>query len=549
MDNNIKDLKQKLDTIQQDLDRLNQIGIALSSEKNLEKLLEMIVTEVRGFTHCDAGTLYRINEKRKCLKFEILQTESTNYFAGGTTGNKITLPPLPMYIDDKPNHSAVAAYVAMTGEIVNIPDVYHAEGFDFSGPKKYDEITGYRTQSMLVIPMRDHKEKIIGVLQLINALSPDGERIPFEERFENLVHSMASQAAVAVNTTQLIIQIENLFKAMTRYTVKAIDARSPHTAGHSSRVAKFTRKIAEDINLQVDGPFGDVSFTEDELEEIWVAGLMHDVGKIGVPENVLEKHNKLDGSDFQVVLDRFERMKLLIKGRTIIRNLKNGNDENFEDEQFIKEMENWNTDIEFINWVNKPGYLPPEKEEILNGIAKKTFVDFNNETHTYLTEDEQENFGVIKGNLTDGQRKTIQNHVVQTRSLLDKLPFPDKLKNVPLYAGAHHEHLNGKGYPIGLTKDEIPLPARIMCVADVWDALRAQDRPYKPPTPLEKACDILRSGAKYGEFDPEVVELFINHELWEKKPGEISSQNAETSSNGESRSNEKPMKSATKESV
>ncbi len=548
--NNKQDLNQKLETIQQDMDKLNHIGIALSSEKNLNKLLETIITESRKFTNCDGGTLYRLNDKRTHLKFEIMQTKSMNFYAGGTTDNKITMPPMAMYIDGKPNHQNVATHVGLTGNIVNIPDVYDFEGFDFTGPKKFEEATGYITLSMMVIPMKDHKDNIIGVLQLINALSAEGERIPFEQRFENLVHSLASQAAVAINTAQLIIQIENLFKSMTRYTVKAIDARSPHTAGHSSRVAKFTRKIAEDINLQTEGPFADVHFTDDELEEIWVSGLMHDVGKIGVPENVLEKHNKLDGSDFQVVLDRFETMKHIIKGKLIMRNLKNGKEEDFEDKQFTEEMEEWNSDFEFINWVNKPGFLPPEKEEVLNGIAKKTFVDFSGESHPYLTEEEWDNFGVIKGNLTDEQRKKIQSHVVHTRNLLDKLPFPEKLKNVPLYAGSHHEWLNGKGYPNGLTKDEIPLPARIMCVADVWDALRAQDRPYKPPTPLEKACDILRSGAKFGEFDPDVVELFISHELWEKKPGEAADQKTdENKTNGQTGKNEKPKETPTKESA
>ncbi|MEE9161391.1 MAG: GAF domain-containing protein, partial [Candidatus Neomarinimicrobiota bacterium] len=283
------DLSTRLATLEADMGKLNEIGIALSSEKNLNRLLETIVSEGRGFTHCDAGTLYRVNEKKHVLTFEIMQTESTGYYAGGTTDVKITVPPVPLEIDGEPNRANVSAYVAVSKEVVNIPDVYEAEGFDFTGPKKYDEMTGYRTQSMLVIPMTDHTDKVLGVLQLINALSETGERIPFDVKFEAMVRSLASQAAVAINNATLIKEIENLFKSVVHYTVKAIDARSPHTAGHSSRVAKLSRRIAEDINLQTTGPFADLHYSDDELEEIWIAGIMHDVGKIGVPEDVLEK--------------------------------------------------------------------------------------------------------------------------------------------------------------------------------------------------------------------------------------------------------------------
>ena len=513
--------KKTENSIQSDMERLNQLGIALSSEKNLDKLLEMIVTEARSFTHCDAGTLYRIIEKRKVLKFEIMQTESTGYAAGGTTGDKINLPPVPLVVDGEENHSNVSAHVAIAGETVNISDVYEAKGFDFSGPKKYDEITGYRTQSMMVIPMRDHTDKVIGVLQLINSLSPKGERIPFDEKYESLIRSLASQAAVAINNAQLIYDLEYLFKSLVNYTVKAIDARSPHTAGHSSRVAKLTRRIAEDMNFQTTGPFADIHFTDEQLEEIWIAGLLHDVGKIGVPEHVLEKQNKLDGANYQVVLDRLQKIKELMLMNGKLRNLQNGNAEETQDDQLKKELENLQDDYDFILWVNKPGFLQPEKKEILDAIAKKTYVDAEGNEQPYITEEEHTNFSVVKGNLTAEERTQIQEHVIYTRKLLKKLPFPDRLKNVPLYAATHHEHIDGKGYPDGLPGDQIPLPAKIMCVADVWDALTAQDRPYKPPIPADRSCEILRSGAKYGEFEKDVVELFINHRLWEKKPGEI----------------------------
>ena len=517
-----EDLAARLATMQEERERLNQIGISLSSEKDLKKLLETIVLETRNFTNCDAGTLYRVNFKRNVLKFEIMQTESTGYSAGGTTGVKITVPPVPLEIDGQPNHANVSASVAITGEVVNIPDVYKAEGYDFTGPKKYDEMTGYRTESMLVIPMRDHTDKVIGVLQLINALDKEGNRIPFEQKFESSVRSLASQAAVAINNAQLIADIEHLFKALVVYTVKAIDARSPHTAGHSSRVAKLTRRLAEDISLQTTGPFADVHFTPDELEEIWVAGIMHDVGKIGVPEAVLEKRNKLDGAKYTVVLDRLQKIKELYYLGARLRNTTKSHPEKFEDEQLQTELKELKEDHEFILWVNKPGFLAPEKKAQLDRIAAKTYVDGEGNPQPYLTEEEYENFSVVKGNLTVEERKTIQYHVVETSKLLRKLPFTDKLANVPLYAGSHHEWPNGKGYPKGLKGDEIPLAARMMCIADVWDALTAQDRPYKPPIPPDKSCQILQAGAEHNEFDKDVVDLFIAHRLWEKKAGEIS---------------------------
>lgn len=502
------------------MERLHQIGIALSSEKNLHRLLETIVAQARSFTRCDAGTLYRVNGEKKVLTFEIMQTECTGYYAGGTTGNKITVPPVPLEKDGEPNYANVSAYVAITGKVVNIPDVYEAEGFDFIGPKKYDEMTGYRTQSMLVIPMRDHTDKVIGVLQLINALDAGGEHIPFEIRFESMVRSLASQAAVAINNVQLIQDIENLFKSVVHYTVQAIDARSPHTAGHSDRVARLTRRLAEEVNLQTSGPFADVHFTDEEIEEIWMAAIMHDVGKIGVPEAVLEKQNKLDGARFELVLDRFQRVRELAIMRAKLRNVNNGQPENFEDEELRKELLEWEQDHEFIQWVNKPGFLAPEKKEQLDRIAAKTYIDGRGNEQPYLTEEEYQNFSVIKGNLTDSERQAIQHHVVDTEKMLLKLPFIDKLAKVPFYAASHHEWLNGRGYPKGLKGEQIPLPARMMCIADVWDALTAQDRPYKPAIPPEKSSQILQAGAEHDEFDKDLVDLFISHRLWEKKPGE-----------------------------
>ena len=498
--------------------KLNQIGIALSSEKNILKLLEMILAESRDLTNCDAGTFYRIDKKKKKLLFTVVHNDTMKEYSGGTSGETPSLPPLGLYDENNnPILNAVAAYVFHKSTVVNMPDAYLDKTPLSEGSKFYEKISGYRTNSMLVVPMVNHDNHVIGVLQLLNAKDKTGTIIPFEEEFNDIIHSLGSQAAVALDTVELIDDIEKLLDSIIKYTVNAIDERSPHTAGHSSRVAKFTKKIAQLINEQSEGPFKNISFTEEQLKEIWVSGLMHDVGKIGVPEAVLEKQNRLDGANFQLVLDRFSRIRENIIFNSKIRNLKNDNDEDTKDDQLKSELKEWQNQFDFINWLNKPGFLPDEKEMILDEIAQKTYIDVEGNKHSYLTENELISMKIKKGSLNDEERSQIQRHIIVTKTLLSKLPFPEKWKNVPFYASCHHEHVNGGGYPNGLKGDEIPLPARIMCVADVWDAVTAQDRPYKPPHSPEKACEILKSGAKFGEFDKDVVDLFIASRIWERK--------------------------------
>ena len=498
--------------------KLSQIGIALSSEKNILKLLEMILSESRTFTNCDAGTFYRISKSKKKLQFTVMHNDTMNEYSGGDSGIKPSLKPLDLYDKNKePNMNAVASYVYHKKESLNIPDIYKDNTPLSEGSKAYEKFSGYRTNSMLVVPMINHEDEVIGILQLLNAKDEDDNIIPFDLEFNDLIQSLGSQAAVALDTVELIDEVENLLESIIRYTVKAIDRRSPHTAGHSSRVAWFTRRLAQIISDKKDGPFKDINYTEEQLKEIWISGIMHDVGKIGVPEAVLEKRNRLDGANFQLVLERFNTIKENFIFNSKIRNLKNNKSEDFVDDELKTNLDEWNEEFEFINWLNKPGFLPDDKEEYLRDLAKKTYIDSSGNEHPYITEEELVSLSIKKGSLNDDERSKIQKHIIHTKTLLNKLPFPNKLKNVPFYASCHHEHVNGKGYPNGLKGDEIPLPARIMCVADVWDAVTAQDRPYKPPTPIDKACEILKNGAKFGEFDKDVVDLFINEKVWEKK--------------------------------
>ena len=383
------------------LKTLNEIGIALSSEKDINKLLEMILTKSREFTNCDAGTFYRLHKNKKKLLFTVMHNDTMKEYSGGTSGDIPSLPPLNLYSDKgEANLKAVASYVFHNSKSVNIPDVYLDETPLSEGSKIYEKISGYRTNSMLVVPMQNHKNEVIGVLQLLNAKNKKGEIIPFEEEFDEIIKSLGSQAAVALDTVELIDEINKLLNAMITHTVRAIDERSKHTAGHSSRVSKFTRKLAEAINQKDSGPFKDVTYSDEELDEIRVAAIMHDVGKIGVPEAVLEKQNRLDGANFQVVSDRLLMIKENFIFKSKIRNIKNAKSEDYIDNQLKNELEQWEEEFDFLNWLNKPGFLPDDKKDFLDLIAKKKYTDSNGEDHNYLTKEEHEAFSVRKGNLT-----------------------------------------------------------------------------------------------------------------------------------------------------
>ena len=491
--------------IQNNLEKLNKIGIALSSEKNINTLLELIVDESMSITNADGGTLYLMIDNNTRLKFEILKNKTLGI-------NDVAVPqstfyPIKLYNPEtkEPNDHFVAAYCALNGITINIKDAYKEEGFDFSGPKQVDQKFGYRSKSTLSVPLKDHEDKIIGVLQLWNAIDKNtNEIIAFEESQVKLIESLSSQAAVAYNNNKLIKYLEDLFKSLIRYTVKAIDQKTHHTAGHSSRVAKLTRKTAEVISKFKNGKYKNIIFNDDELEEIWISGLMHDVGKIGTPEKILDKNNKIEKNGFEVIKSRFNHIKSVIKLTSD------------KEEKAKSELKIINEDFKLIKLVNEKGFITNDEKDKIKNIQHKSFFDgFNN--INYLTDKELECLLIEKGNLTIDERKIMQDHIIGTKDLLNKLRFPEKLKNVPLFAGAHHENIDGNGYPDGLKGDEIPLPAKIMAIADIWDAVTAQDRPYRPPVSDDIACNIIREEVDSGKLDGDLVELFINNEIWKTK--------------------------------
>lgn len=498
--------------------KLADIGRALSGERNLDKLLEMIVDEARRFTNADAGTLYI--KEGEYLKFKILQNVSMNVRMGGCSGKEITFPPVEL------KESNVSAYAAIKDVSVNIPDVYDSELFDFTGPKKFDATTKYRTKSMLVVPMKNHENDVIGVLQLINAQERrTGEVIPFSADFENLVHSLASQAAVAFTNAKLIRDMEELFSSFVKVMAIAIDEKSHVTGGHIQRVAELTMMMAKAMNAQKEGHFAHVYFNEDQMCELRTAAWMHDIGKVTTPVNVVEKGNKLETIfdrihyvelRFDYLIQQAEKMYFQKKAELLEKQAEKNEIEKLE-EEMLREVCALKEIKEFVLQCNRPGeFLENEKIEQLKNISKLTYIDANGQEQNYLSEDELKNLSIRKGSITDEERKIMQNHAAVTLKMLKQIPFTKKLKNVPYFAGTHHEYINGKGYPLGLNGDTIPMEGRLIAVADITEALTAADRPYKKAMPLGKVYEILASMAKNEELDKNLVEFLIKEKIYER---------------------------------
>jgi len=502
---------QKYVDLEEQIRKLNAIGIALSSERDLGKLLELIATEARAFTNADGCSLYIKDEEK--LNFAVAQTESLQKRDGKREPFKSFSLPL--------TKESIAGYVAVTGEVLNIEDVYTIPAnIEYRVNKQFDKNNNYRSKSMLAVPMRDNAGEIIGVLQLINSLDCSDHIIPFNPELESIILSLASQAAVAIRNVKLIEDIKNLFRSLVRYSIKAIDARSPHTAGHSGRVAKYCVRMAHAINEEPEGRLGQIKFSAQEIEELRMAGWLHDIGKIGVRESILEKTNKLTANQIEVISERFEGIKNQVNARFIekkfealFENKSVPDSLDIERRQAIAEIDEA---LNFIKRVNIPGHLKEEDRIHLKKTAEKTYLNSKGEKRTYLNPKEYESLSIIRGNLTPSEYEEMQSHVLQTISILDKIPFTKELQNIPQYAAGHHEYLDGTGYPRGLKGDEISIQSRIMCIADIYDALSSTDRPYKKALPIEETVNILRNEIKAGKLDGDIVEMFIRRKLYQK---------------------------------
>ena len=500
------------------LENLTQIGKALSAERNIDSLLEMIVDEGRSFTHADGGTLYIIDNEKKILQFAIIQNDSLHVRMGGTAGH-ITWPPVQLYSDSEtPNYANVSSYAALSGEVVSISDVYHAEKFDFEGTRTFDAKTGYRSQSMLVVPMRNHENDIIGVLQLLNAQDAStGQVIPFSPECQHLTESLASQAAVALTNNTLIKELENLFESFIKTIAMAIDEKSPYTGNHGRHVVDLTMLIARAVDRSQEGYFRDVHLDKDQMNEIRIAAWLHDVGKVAIPEHVLDKATRLESiSDGNGLLrTRSEVIKRDIEKKYA----RSGKIDHAippagaAADGYEKEMAALMEDIAFLEYVNKEAaFLSDEDVARVESIATRKW-SVDGKEMNFLTDGEIECLTVRRGTLTDRERDIINSHTTIAQKMLSQISFPKRLKNVPFFAASHHERLNGEGYPNGLKGDEIPLQARIIAFADVFEALTASDRPYRKANTLSHAIKILGLMVKDRHLDEHLFELFMKEKL------------------------------------
>ena len=504
------------------LKELNEIGIALSQQRNINSLLETILVAAKRITNADAGTLYLHDSTQRVLRFEILRNDKLNTAMGGTSGVAITFPAIRLYDDaGNPNHNNVASHSALSRETVNIPDAYTAEGYDFSGTKKFDGATGYRSQSFLTVPMLDHEDQVIGVLQLINAQNREsGAIVPFSSDDQQLLESLASQAAIALSNRRLIAQLEELFESFVKMINTAIDDKSPYTSGHCTRVPVLTMMLAEAVNQTNVGPLKDFTLTDKDRRELKLAGLLHDCGKITTPVHVVDKATKLE-----TIFDRIHlvdaKLEILKRDAEIamLREIAEAQSDVGRSETASKtyagRIAQLDQDREFLRHCNVGGEaMSEEAQQRLLQIATYQWRDAEGNMCNFLSENELENLSIRAGTLTAAERGVINHHIDITIKMLDSLPWPAQLKNVTEYAGGHHERMDGKGYPRGLTREQMSVQARMMGIADIFEALTAKDRPYKKGKTLTESLTILGKFKLGGHIDPDLFDVFIREKVY-----------------------------------
>jgi len=519
-------LKEELELRTKEIEELSRIGSMLMVEKDLDKLLHQILLKSREITSADAGSLYLIEEnekKEKYLRFKLSQTDSLN----------ISYQEFTMPISKK----SIAGYVAATGETLNIKDVYEIpQEKEYKVNKSFDIKFGYRTKSMLTTPLKNHVDEVIGVIQLINRKKSmenllktpedfNNEVIPFDRRCIDLLYSLGGQAAVSIENSLLYQSIENLFEGFVKASVTAIESRDPTTSGHSQRVAILTVGIAEQVDKTKTGKYADVRFTKEQIKEIRYASLLHDFGKVGVRENVLLKEKKLYPLKLKDILNRFSFIKQNIEIEKLKKELdylSKRVDTNFD--EFLKAIEKeYNNKIreldEYSKTViecNEPTLIEEENLRTLKKIVEKSFKSPELGVTNLLFPEEYQDLSIKKGSLNEQERLEIESHVTHTFKFLSQVPWTKELKGIPDIAHAHHEKLDGVGYPRKLHSEQIPLQSKMMIISDIFDALTAADRPYKKSIPFEKALNILKTEVESKHIDKDLLDLFINAKIYEK---------------------------------
>jgi len=512
-----------------EIGELTRIGVALGTERDLKTLLDLILTQARRITQSDAGSLYLVEESEqgaKRLRFRLAQTFSK--------------PEAPFVEYTIPvDRTSLAGYAAVTGEPLVIDDAYFLPpDVEYSINRSFDERHGYRTKSMLVIPMKDHKEEVIGVLQLINrkrvfesvlATPADVERevVPFSKRTVELVTALAGQAAVSIENSRLYEDIERLFEGFVKAAVLAIEQRDPTTFGHSGRVAEYTVRLAEVVDRAADGPYRLVKFTPEQLKEIRYAGLLHDFGKVGVREQVLVKAKKLYPHQLALIRQRHAFVR-----RTCERDfwqrraefLETHGKKGYEvrrhelDAALEGQLKDLDRFLSIVLEANEPSLLPEASRNDLEELARRTYADPDGEFQPLLSDEEVRYLTIPKGSLDEQERQEIESHVTHTYNFLQRIPWTRELQQIPLIAYGHHEKMDGHGYPRHVTGEAIPIQTRMMTISDIYDALTAQDRPYKRAVPPDRALDILTQEVKAGQLDLELFRLFTDAKVFDVTP-------------------------------
>ncbi|BCO28967.1 hypothetical protein MIZ03_3877 [Rhodoferax lithotrophicus] len=509
------------------LEHLNDIGASLSKERDITRLLEKILLAAKAITHADGGTLYRMLEDGNTLRFEILRTDSLNIAMGGTAAKGMNFPDLPLYSSTgKPNNTLVAAYAAIHSVTINIDDAYTEPNFDFSGTREFDQRTGYRSKSFLTVPLRNHDGDVIGVLQLINAQRPGTtEVVAFSQADQRLAESLASQAAIALSNRLLLTQLEELFEAFVGLINLAIDEKSHYTGGHCQRVPELTMMLAEAADQVTEGPLANFHMTDLDRHELKIAGLLHDCGKITTPVHVVDKATKLHTLFDRIGLidTRFEVLKrdaeiATLRQQLALRQVVDPAAEaalRSQNQSALAELE---ADRSFLRNANVGGEVMSDADvaRVREIGSRYTWRNPDGIQTGFLSSDELENLSIRKGTLTAAERDVINYHIVATIKMLEKLPWPKHLKNVPEYAGGHHERMDGKGYPKGLTREQMSVQARIMGIADIYEALTASDRPYKPGMKLSQAMRIMAQFRDDGHIDPDLFDVFLHQGVYRR---------------------------------
>jgi len=470
-----------------------KICLALSAERDREKLLSMILDTAMDITNCDAGTLYLLEEDG--LHFCRMVTRSQHIRQGGHA-DPITLPPVPL------EPAYICAWAVLENQAINVPDVHHDSRFDFSGSARYDAMTGYHTDTMLVVPLANDKGELIGAMQLINAIGADGTVIPFSRNVELLVSAVASQTAISLTNMRYAEQITALLDSLVGALSAAIDRRTPYNANHTRNMVRY----GEAFLNWLDKADTSWKFSADDRRAFLMSVWLHDVGKLVVPLEVMDKESRL-GPALERVENRFASMLLLDRIALLEGRL--------TEEAYQAAVEEKNAALELIRRVNKAGFLPDDTLARVQALAGRTYVDAGGCEQPWVTPEELAQLSVRKGTLTAAERSVMESHVVMTSSILETVAFPKAYAAVPLWAGAHHELLNGKGYPRHLSGGDIPREVRLLTILDVFDALTAKDRPYKPGMPVERALNILHSMAEEGGLDGEILALFEQSKAWE----------------------------------